>query len=152
MFTPSNLEDQQMPSEVCLNCSNLTFFLILVALEIEMSNMEASREFLMSTAASHLSPLTQFYSKSPSVCFINNNTKLPEANALCGQGRFGQESKHHQVFKKWKGVTDVENYKGSCVLGFNLSEIGGILNENQFNHKVLSGRGRLDFWTYAPLS
>lgn len=150
MFTPSSLEDQQMTSEVCLNCPNLMFLLILVALEIEMSNTEAPREFLTSTKASHLSPLTQFYSKSPSVCFIHNDTTLPEADALCDQGRFGHESKHHQFVKKWKGVTGVENYKGSCVRGFNLSGIGDILNENQFNHQVLLGRGRLDFGHMLP--
>lgn len=46
----------------------------------------------------------------------------------------------------------MENSKSSCVLGFNLSEIGDILNENQFKKKVLLGTGKLDFWIHAPLS
>lgn len=50
-----------MTSEVCSDCPDLMFILILVALEIEMPNMEASRrvskELLTSTAASHLTPL-----------------------------------------------------------------------------------------------
>lgn len=51
-----------MTLEVCSDCPDLMFILILVALEIEMPNMEASRraskELLTFTAASHLIPLT----------------------------------------------------------------------------------------------